>query len=149
MRIKEKGYAEDQMKEDWIWVLAIRLTKLLCFIHKFCPQLSCIYVYPNIDIPNVFTVKVAVALGGWPMPLSAVHLYTDPFRFVCAVMLRYSPLPTSCPFLVQVMVGSGFPDAAQWNDTLSISLTMWFLGSEVILGGTGHKEKTLKKKTFN
>ena len=74
-----------------------------------------------------------------PSPFSAEHQYF-PERFLLVSKLSGSPLPTVFPSLIHVILGVGFPMAAQWNIVSSSSLTVWLIGIVVKLGGTETKD---------
>jgi len=64
------------------------------------------------------------------------------------IKLRVSPEATASPSLIQLIFGTGFPTALQWNVTLAASRTVWSLGLVIKLGETTTNStgKLIKKR---
>ena len=81
-------------------------------------------------------------------PFSAEQKYS-PESFLRAVNLKVFPEARIFPSFVQVILGVGFPLAAQWNITSSPSMTVWSDGSVVKPDETKMVKRNTLSKNLN
>ena len=81
------------------------------------------------------TSRTALVFTVISKPFSAKHQYL-PEWILLALKLSVSPLATVFPSFIHVMFGSGFPVAAQWKITCSLSMMVLLDGLADKLGGT-------------
>ena len=92
------------------------------------------------------TSREALAVIFTPSPLSAEHRYS-PDWFRLAENLSSSPWPTVFPSFIHVIVGVGFPVAAQRNIASLSSRTVRLLGVDVKLGRTANFIKYIRRSS--
>lgn len=81
-------------------------------------------------------------------PFSAEQKYS-PESFLRALNLKVFPEASIFPSFVQVILGVGFPLAAQWNITSSPSMTVWSDGSVVKPDETKMVKRNTLSKNLN
>ena len=81
-------------------------------------------------------------------PFSAKQKYS-PESFLRALNLKVFPEASIFPSFVQVILGIGFPLAAQWNITSSPSMTVWSDGSVVKPDETKMVKRNTLSKNLN
>ena len=89
---------------------------------------------------NLHCTSRAALSSTSPSLLLAEHQYF-PESFFEAAKVRLFAAPTVIPSLIHVILGVGFPVAAQLKTTFSFSVTVWSLGLMMKLGTTVIKQR--------